>query len=188
MTDLYKIVLESGSLFGKKGSGALTCRPWDPEPSYHFKYSVYDFAIEDFLIRFMENPVFKGKTSFTIDVKMVGEDWQNIAKKVKCTISGEGRDLIFYGLDLDNVLKKLERSQNFTLVDVGAVLLTGPVGLAVTKGSDLAVLIATNPGDSSEIPRLVSNWNIEDGKIYLDDVAFRTTQKNRIAALSVFWI
>ena len=88
---------------------------------------------------------------------------------------------MLYGLDVDKVLKRIKRSQNFTLIDVGAVLLAGPVGLAVTKGSDLAVLIASNPGEVSNITKLVSNWDIQNGKLIMNDVAF-ATNKNRIAA------
>jgi len=86
-----------------------------------------------------------------------------------------------YGLDADKLIEKLKRSQNFNLVDVGAVILAGPVGLAVTKGSDFARIIVSNPGEKTYIPAFISDWNVEDGRLKIEDVAF-STDNNRIAA------
>ena len=43
----------------------------------------------------------------------------------------EGRGLKIYGIDLDNIIEKYKRSQEFNLADVGAVMFAGPAGLAV---------------------------------------------------------
>jgi len=47
-------------------------------------------------------------------------------------INLEGYDLILYGFDVDDVLKKFEKSQRFNLIDVGALFLAGPVGPVVS--------------------------------------------------------
>jgi hypothetical protein len=60
------------------------------------------------------------------------------------------------------------------------IQLTGDVGLAVTKGLDVAALVTIDPGELTHIPQLVSNWEIENGKLLSEDVAF-STEKNRIA-------
>ncbi len=93
--------------------------------------------------------------------------------------------MVIHGLDIDDLIKKYNRSQKFNLVDVGAVILAGPVGLAVTKGSGYANLALGNKGDSTHITNFVSEWDIQNGKVLLKDVAF-ATEKNRIAGLG--WI
>jgi AsmA protein len=179
---LYEIIPDAESFFRTKGEGVFIAQPWSETPSYRFKYYVEQFAIEDWLASLMEDPVVSGTMSFGIDVQMTGDDWENMVKQFNGRMYSEGTNLQLHGVNVDKVLERIQRSQNFTLVDVGAVLFAGPVGLAVTKGADLAVLITGDPGEVTGIPRVVSNWHIENGKLTIDDVAF-ATEKNRIAAV-----
>jgi AsmA protein len=137
--------------------------------------------MKDWLANFMEDPIVSGPMNFHMDISITGDNWDNPLKELEGSIYSEGNNLKFYGLNLDNVIAKVERSRHFTLLDVGAVVFAGPVGLAVTKGLDAAVLIAGNKGEMTVIPKLVSNWTINDGKLEVSDVAF-ATEKNRIAA------
>jgi AsmA protein len=121
-----------------------------------------------------------GPLSLSMDVKSQGSDWDTIVSNMKGSINLSGKNLIFYGMDADKVIDKFKRSQNFNLVDLGAVILAGPVGIAVTKGSDFATLLIVNPGESSQITNLVSNWELKNGDFIMKDAAFTTT-KNRIA-------
>ena len=112
---------------------------------------------------------------------MSGNEWDSLASKLNGDIHISGRDLTMYGIDTDELLEKFKRSQRFTLVDVGAVILTGPIGIAVTKGTDYASIIVLDSGEETKINTLISDWSIKDGKLSINDVAF-TTAKNRIAA------
>ena len=96
------------------------------------------------------------------------------------TINLSGENLLLNGFDADEIIDDFKRSQNFNLVDLGAVLLAGPVGIAVTKGSDFARILVFNSGKSTQIEKLVSNWTINDGTFAIQDAAF-TTNKNRVA-------
>jgi AsmA protein len=64
-------------------------------------------------------------------------------------------------------------------VDIGAVFLAGPVGLAVTKGYDFADLFRGS-GGNTRIETLVSDWHVDRGVAHARDVAMATS-KNRIA-------
>jgi AsmA protein len=130
---------------------------------------------------FLEDTVITGKMDFSMDITMSGNQWDSLVSKLNGDIHLTGKNLIMYGVDTDELLEKFKRSQKFTLIDVGAVLLAGPVGLAVTKGTDYASLIVLNSGEETLVTNLVSDWNIHDGKLIMQDVAF-TTKKNRIAA------
>lgn len=178
---LYAIFLQANSFFDSEGSGVFIATPWSEIPRYQLKYTVEEFDIKDVLLSFSQDSVLTGKMSLSIDLNMLGDNWDSLKTKLSGTINLEGNDLLLYGLDTDELLKKVERSQNFTLLDVSAVLLTGPVGLAVTKGSDVAVLVATSVGEVTEIPKFISDWEINNGIIIMKDVAF-STNKNRIAA------
>jgi len=70
--------------------------------------------------------------------------WAQAKENFSGEIEIAGDSLRLYGIDIDNVLKKYEKSQNFNLTDVGAVLIAGPVGLAVTKGTDFVSLATIN--------------------------------------------
>ena len=80
---------------------------------------------------------------------------------------------------LDGYLSRYESSQNFNLVDVGALFFAGPLGLVLTKGYSFASLLQES-GTGSEIRTLVSEWKVERGVAHAQDVAM-ATKANRIA-------
>lgn len=177
----YEIIPNTRSFFGAEGNGAFIIEPWAEIPNYKFKYSVENFNIQDLLSTFLEDSLLTGTMSLAMNIELIGNNWDSVKSKLNGNIHIEGNDLSLYGVDADELLKRIERSQNFTLVDLGAVLLTGPVGLAVTKGSDVALLVVSGTGEKTEIPMFVSKYSINEGIINLDDVAFSTKQ-NRVAA------
>ena len=59
------------------------------------------------------------------------------------------------------------------------MLLIGPWGLALSKGSDYAELALLSENDSSLIELLYCQVAIDSGKVHFEDLAFRTP-KNRV--------
>jgi AsmA protein len=92
-----------------------------------------------------------------------------------------GDNVILATNDLDRELSRYESTQKFNLVDVGALLVAGPLGIAVTKGYDFAKLLGTS-GGTSPISKLISEWKIEHGVAEAEDVAM-TTKENRLAMI-----
>ena len=177
----YTIIPKRKSFFGSQGNGLHILKPFAEVPSYRFQYSIKQFNTEDLLKTFLEDTVITGKMDFSMDITMTGNHWDNLVSNLNGDIHLTGKNLIMYGVDTDELLEKFKRSQKFTLIDVSAVLLAGPVGLAVTKGTDYASLIVLNSGEETHITKLVSDWSVHDGKLVMQDVAF-ATEKNRIAA------
>jgi AsmA protein len=169
------------SFFGEEGHGKYILKPYAEIPFYELKYSIQDFKIENLLTTFLEDTIVTGNANFHMDIVMQGDHWDSIVSNLNGSVDLGGNDLVLYGLDADKLIEKLKRSQNFNLVDVGAVVLAGPVALAFTKGSDFARVIISNPGEETFIPELMSEWDIKNGKLEIQDVAF-TTNTNRIAA------
>lgn len=115
-----------------------------------------------------------------------GFDWDannsgSFLETMNASFSLEGRDLKIEGVDLDNFIDKFKRSQNFNLADVGAVMLAGPAGLAVTKGGDYASLAFSKKGDSTFIHHFVADWSYRQGTLSTEDVAL-STLKHRVAS------
>ena len=152
---------------------------------YEIKYSVNQFPIHDFLANMLLDTLLTGTMDLDIDVSLIENEPGNLFSGMNGAISLNGKDMTLYGVDIDNVIEKYNRSQKFDLLDVGAIVIAGPVGLALTKGSDFANLALGNMGDSTHITNFISDWEMNNGKIKLKDVAF-ATERNRIAGLG--WI
>lgn len=182
----YKINSNQVRFFGEsaKGKSQWILSPFSHFPSYNINYNVDKFYAEEMLTTFLLDTVITGPLSLSMDVNSGGSDWNTILNNMKGTINLSGKDLIFYGLDADEIIEKFKRSQSFTLMDLGAVLLAGPVGIAVTKGSDIASIFVFNSGERTTVNKLVSNWDINSGLFTIEDAAF-TTNKNRIATIGI---
>jgi AsmA protein len=171
----YKIIPLKSSMFGKRGEGKFEFEPWAEVPQFRMNYSVKQFDIENFLTTFMEARVLTGKMDLSFDFSMKGDDWENMLSHLNGEISLTGKNITLHGLDVDRLLERVARSQNFNLLDVSAVILAGPVGLAVTKGTDIASIVILSPGESTTIPQLVSVWTMQNGNLDMTDIAFTTT-------------
>ena len=179
----YEIGSGSARLFGEraKGKSYWNIKPFAETPTYHIKYDVSEFYAEDMFSIYLEDTLVTGPLSLFMDISSSGIDWYNILNNMSGRINLSGKNLKFYGLDADKLIEKFKRSQSFNLVDLGAVVLAGPVGIAVTKGTDFARIFIIDSGESSEITRLISHWGIDRGNFIIQDAAF-TTNKNRVAA------
>jgi AsmA protein len=166
-------------LFGGQGSGSIGADFSGPVPHYSVRSSLSKFRIEEYLKTVSSKKVAEGSMDFSASLSMRG----NTAKEIKQTAGGEvslrGENLTLYGNDLDREFARFESSQNFNLLDAGALLFAGPLGLAVTKGYNFASIFHGS-GGSSSIGKLFSDWKVERGIAQAKDVAMATKQ-NRIA-------
>jgi AsmA protein len=186
----YIVETRKPKFFGDNSKGEIkySLKPYIENPSYHIYCNISSFDIKEMMYTFLKDTTISGNLSLNMDISMKGKEWKEMLATMDGGINLGGKNLIFYGVDADKLIEEFQRSQNFNLVDVGGMLLAGPVGLAITKGSDFAKILITNPGQSSQITQIVSNWNVKDGILTLKDVAL-STKKNRVAAkgwLNVF--
>jgi AsmA protein len=149
-------------------------------PVYSIRQDILQFRIEKFLTRFNDDTLIKGVMDFSFNVDFSGKTPTNRWLSSSGEISLKGKNLTLYGVNIDLIAQKYSRSQKFNLVDVGALLLAGPVGIAVTKGRDFADLLIANKGDSTQIIEFMSQWSLKAGELYVEDVAF-STMESRIA-------
>jgi len=163
-------------MFGAEGSGHIWLDMSKKRHSYRIQYSISNFKLETFLSRFEQDQRMSGIVQMSMDLRMDEED----LAKLDGDLLLAGKDLTVYNIDIDEVLTKFKRTQNFNLVDIGAFFLAGPAGILVTKASDYAVLLNIDPSKQSTIREFVSSWRVNGGVVMADDVAF-TTDRSRIA-------
>ncbi len=180
---VYKVDADNPMLFGKnsRGNAEWIITPFTDIPSVSIEYNIPSFYAEELLQTFLEDTIITGKLNLNMRLNSSGNDWNEMLGNLAGWIKLSGRNLTLYGVDTDEILEKYKRSQNFNLVDLGAVMLAGPLGIAITKGTDFASILMFNEGHKSSIHNFVSNWKVEGGTFTTEDVAF-TTDKNRFAA------
>ncbi len=177
----YNISSESIELFGEIGSGTLFVTPFAKPMVLKVDFDITQLDVSRLLKSFIKDTLVKGKTDLLFKLSGSG----NNVKQVLASLNGEvlltSNNLLLYGVDLDKLLIKVERSQHFNLVDLGAVLVAGPLGLLVSKGTTYTNILLTDRNSSTNITRFVSDWYIKNGVFAIRDVAF-STYENRIAA------
>lgn|SRR5271165_2847892 len=161
------------------GSGEVHANFSGRVPTYRVHYVLSMFRVAEFWKTLSQQKIGEGVMDFSTDLTLSGYTVREMTRSSVGTASLRGSNLTLAIGDLDRELSRYESTQNFDLIDVGAFLLAGPLGVAVTKGYDYARVFGS-AGGSSEIPRFISEWQIEHGVAQATDVAM-TTNKNRLA-------
>jgi AsmA protein len=179
---ILEVTPTSRGFWGVNGKGYCLVNFSEEIPNYRIQYTTDNFAIEKLTSRFSDNKIMTGNMNFSIDLAMQGRNFSNIRETLNGEVALQGKNLTVYGLDIDELLSKFEKSQRFNLVDMGAFFLAGPAGAAVTKSFDYAgvIISAQNPGERSNIPNLISFWEINNGVANANDVAL-ITNRSRVA-------
>ena len=177
----FHIIPQNAQFFDKLAKGDVLLRPYHDPPTYEFRYDIQQFDVARLFDTFLEDTVLTGKMDLSFELILAGAGWEEVKNNLNGYINVYGKDLTMHGLDLDKLIDRFKRSQRFTFADLGAVLLMGPAGILVTKGSDYASILILNHGEMSEVGELSSQWDIKNGVVELSDVAFATNQ-NRMAA------
>ena len=168
------------TIFGGDGKGSIKGVMTGESPEYSVDFAVTKLRFEEVLGQFKQKRSTRGELDLRSHLAMKGKNADEITRTVQGEISLRGQDLFHEGLDLDIMLKKYERSQNFNLVDVGAFFVAGPLGTLLTKGYTFGSVYEESLGGNSTILKLVSDWKIKNGVAEAEDVALSTKQ-SRVA-------
>ena len=165
-----------------KDSGSLTLDISKESPAFEISYDLRDVPIESVGKVYSQKRLAEGMLDASFQLDGSGLDLDEITKNMKGSLKVKGDSITLYGVDVDKLLKKYKRSQNFDLVDIGAFALAGPIGAVVTKGGDFVSLIGVNlkAEDTTYVSQVLTNWKIHNGIIETEDVAF-STPLNRFA-------
>lgn len=166
-------------LFDAQGSGRVRADFTADLPTVQMDMALPRFSLADALALKPGQQAPEGRADFAASLTMQGRDASALKHSLQGKVSLRGSGIVLHGVDLDETFDRFEDSQRFNLVDVGAVLLAGPIGLAVTKGHDFASILGGLKG-RSDIRTLVSDWSVSRGVLQAEDVAI-ATQRHRVA-------
>jgi uncharacterized protein involved in outer membrane biogenesis len=165
--------------FGGHGNATVRADFTGSVPAYRVHGELSKFRLAEFRKNFSPKKIGDGPLDFSTDLSMTGSDADAMTRSSSGTASLHGTGLTLDVGDLDDELAHYKATQRFSLVDLGAVLLAGPIGLAVSKGLDYAKVMHDSAG-SSQIQTFISEWQVERGVAQARDVAL-STKANRIA-------
>lgn len=169
---LYEIQPVVMDLFGGTGRGDAEVDLTGDTVRVEAAYTLSEFRLAEFLQALSPGIAAEGVLDFSLDVAMQGDPGA-LAESARGMVSLRGSELVLEGMDIDSELEDFESSQRFNLVDAGAFMFAGPVGLAVTKGRDFSRLLQGS-GGRTHIREIVSDWTVERGIARAQDVAFAT--------------
>jgi hypothetical protein len=176
---IFKLEPITMAVFGGQMTAGAQVDLSGPVPACQIRCSLPNFRIEEFFQTLSPKRAAEGAMDFSASLSMQGGTLGQLVQTAAGEIALRGRDLTLVDNDLDLTLSRFEASQSFNLVDVGAVFLAGPLGVAVSKGYNFATLFQGS-GGNSRIVTLVSEWKVEHGVAQAQDVAL-ATGKNRLA-------
>jgi uncharacterized protein involved in outer membrane biogenesis len=168
------------NFFGGTEKGAIKADMTGDSPLLKIQFAATNFDFEKFVEAFSKKKIMKGQMDFSMNIVTNGKNLEEMKRRMNGEASLRGENLLLYGMDIDSLLSKIQESQKFSLVDVGAFFLAGPLGTVLTKGYDFAGVYKETRGGQGIIKKLVSEWRIKNGIAEAKDVAL-STQRNRVA-------
>ena len=168
------------NFLGGTEKGAIRADLTGDGPLLRIQFAAAKFDFEKFVEVFSKKRIMKGQMDFSLDIVTKGKGPEEMKRRINGEASLRGENLLLYGLDIDSLLSKIEESQNFSLVDVGAFFLAGPLGAVLTKGYDFAGVYQESRGGQGIIQKLASEWTIRNSIAEARDVAL-STKRNRVA-------
>ena len=166
--------------FGGTGSGTAHADFSGAVPRFKISYALSSFKIQDLVQGSAGAKRMEGEANFSADLTAGGKTEPELMRSLGGQASLTGENIQVNGIDIDELLGSLERTQSFNLADVGGFLLAGPLGTALSRGSTFAGAFAGSQGGKTVIIKLVSIWRVERGTAEASDVAL-ATKKHRLA-------
>ncbi len=165
--------------FEGEASGWIEADLSSRTPALRLEYGLAEFDFGAFMGKLNPDQAATGNVDLELSLNAQGNTWQELRNSATGMLSLSSGELTIDGYDLDDELADYTKTQNFNLIDVGAVFIAGPVGLVVTRGYAFTGVLQGS-GGSTTIDQMISEWVIEGGVAQARDVAFRTPQ-NRLA-------
>jgi len=174
----------SMDIFGGTGKGNIHVDVTGASSQYRVIYTLSQCRVDELIQALspgkMPQKSIEGMVDFTADLTAMGKSVDEAKRSLSGDVSLKGENLMLYNMDIDALIPKYERSQNFNLVDVGAFFLAGPFGPVLTKSYNFGSLYEELQGGKGNIRMFVSIWKVKRGVADAIDVAL-ATKKYRIA-------
>ena len=167
-------------IFGAKGEGDVEADRTEADSVYTINLSVTKLDLDKLQDSFAVERLIGGKGDLVASLQVKEKEGQGLIKGMNGTLSLRGDNLITYTMDLDAILSTYEASQTFSLIDVGAFFIAGPLGSAALKGYRYGDVYYQTRGGRGTITQFVSQWKVKDGVAEATDCAL-ATRGHRVA-------
>jgi uncharacterized protein involved in outer membrane biogenesis len=180
----HDITVVSMDIFGGTGKGSFHVDVTGASPEYRVNTALQQLRIEE-VVQALSPGKFppksiEGAVDISADLTAAGKSADEVKRSLSGDLSLKGENLMLYSFDVDTLISKYERSQNFNLVDVGAFFLAGPFGPVLTKSYNFGSLYEEMQGGKGVIRKIVSIWKVDHGLAEATDVAL-ASKEHRIA-------
>jgi len=138
-----------------------------------------------------------GVFNLDADLNIATKDNEELMRVIDGSFVFKGDGFTLNGYNIDKIVDNLKDSQSVNLMDIGAFVVAGPLGIAATKGSNLGGTALGSMGGETIIKEMLIDSDIKNGTAYLKDAAF-STRTNLMAfkgdvrlwdyGLNDFWI
>ena len=167
-------------LFGDKGAGTFVAYVSLSAPRYEITVKVPRCRAELFLEGLGKKKLLGGDAALELHLLATGRNERELKRSLSGDVSLRGDGLVSYDMDVDQLVAKVEKTRRFSLIDVGAFFIAGPLGTVATKGYDFARVYQQSQAGHGTLDRLVATWKIKDGIAEAADCAL-ATKRNRVA-------
>jgi len=167
-------------IFGAKGEGDATLDRSGSDPLYKINLQVAKLDFENLEQSYGIKKVMGGKGDLSAALTMGGKGSHQLMSSLGGTLSLRGDNLVVNDLDLDKALSSYKASQEFSLVDLGAFFIAGPLSNIAVRAYLTGDMYREFRGGQGTITHFNSHWKIKDGVAEATDCAL-ATQHNRVA-------
>ena len=167
-------------LFGGAAAGAVAADMNPSAPHYEITLEVPRCRVERLLEELGKTKILGGEAALAVHLLTAGWNEQELTKNLSGDVSLRGNDLVAYDMDVDQLIAKFEKTRRFSLVDLGAFFIAGPLGTVATKSYDFGRVYQQLQTGHGTLERLVATWRIRNGVAEAEDCAL-ATQRNRVA-------
>jgi len=164
-------------ILGGKGSGTFHADFTGTEPQFGIILGVNRLKIHDLFQGSPNAKGMEGLADLSADLTARGKGALEIKQSLSGQVSLSGENIVLNGLDIDDLISSIQRSRRFSLVDVGAFFLAGPLGPVLNRSYRFADLYMDSRGGQGIIAKLVSVWKVGNGVAEAVDVAMATKER-----------
>jgi AsmA protein len=173
----YTLTPKKSWLYANDVSGTIAISPFNKPFDINIDMSIKKLNLEKSLnMVIKDSAIMKGDIDIDINISSSSDSISRIKNNINGNVDISGEKLALIGIDIDQILSDIDRSQHFNLIDLGGVLLAGPIGLLFTKGSDYTRILLSDHSQTTIINKFISNWEISNSVFKIDDFAFNSKE------------
>jgi uncharacterized protein involved in outer membrane biogenesis len=122
------------NIFGARGKGGFIADASEPNAVYRTSLNVPGLDFERFEESFGIKKMIGGKGNLVTALTVKDKAHRTLLSETFGTLPLTGNNLVTYTEDLDKVLSAYKTTQQFSLLDIGAFFIAGPLGTVALKG------------------------------------------------------